>query len=393
MVDICHIATMTNWGGVERLLVDYFTYPKEKSFSTSLLTTSSIPAIIQILEEAKVLTFQPDRRFHYDPRAIGQMANWLQNENVNIVHSHNSFANIWGTLAATYARVPNKICGEHGTVWWIKPPMAWLDRLSFWLADIAVVNSKASAMMLRKRYGIPSKKIRVVYNGVPQLPRVDKKEVRTDLGVGSKILIGSVGRLDTPKDFQTFIDAASLVANAYKEAMFMIIGGGPMEVELKEQIQDLNLEDRFIITGWRDDARRLMQAFDIFVSTSIHESFGNSIVEASLAGIPVVAPRVDGIPEIVIHEITGYLLEPQCPPRKPRSQRATKSSDFVLINDELHSPRSVSSKLLTEILLYLIENPNLRFNFGEAARRRTKKMFTIESYIENLELIYRNLIV
>jgi len=151
-------------------------------------------------------------------------------------------------------------------------------------------------------------------------------------------------------------------------------------------------EGKFIITGWREDARRLVQAFDIFVSTSIHESFGNSIVEASLAGIPVVAPRVDGIPEIVIHETTGYLLDPRYPPRKPQSPKATKTSQFVLIDDELHAPLSVSTKSLSEILLYLIENPNLRYRIGEAAKRRAKRLFTIDRYVENLELNYRKII-
>ena len=225
------------------------------------------------------------------------------------------------------------------------------------------------------------------------MPIVDKKQVRNDLGVGSKILIGSVGRLDTPKDYQTLIDTASLVTNKHKETRFMIIGGGPMEDELKEQIADQNLEGKFIITGWRDDARRLIQAFDIFVSTSIHESFGNSIVEASLAGIPVIAPRVDGIPEIVIHDTTGYLLQPQNPPRKPRSPRATQISKFVLIGNELHSPRSVSAKQLSETLLYLIENPDVRFRLGESAKRRAEKLFTIDRYIENVEINYRKLLV
>ena len=391
MAEVCHISTMMNWGGVERLLIDYYTYPQEKSFSPSLVTTSSILEIRELLDRAGIRTFQPKRSFRYDPSAVLQVAQWLRNEKVRLLHSHNSFSNVWGLLTANLANIEYKIAGEHGTVWWVKPPLSWFDNIAYRKANLVIANSNASSLMLKLRYGITPNKIKVIYNGVPKLPEVERDQIREQLGVGSKILIGSVGRLDTPKDYHTFIEAASIMKK-YKQAIFMIVGGGAMEDELKDHIAELNLGGKFIITGWRDDARRLIQAFDIFVSTSIHESFGNSIVEASLAGIPIVAPRVDGIPEIVTHEITGYLLQPQNPLRKPRSPSATQVSEFVIIDNELRPPRSVSPKNLSETLMYLIENPDVRFRFGEAAKKRTEKLFTIDRYIENVELNYRKLL-
>ena len=381
---------MTNWGGVERMLVDFLIHASQEQVRHFLLSTSSILKVIQPVLDAQIPFFQPRRHFHYDPRAIVQMARWLRFQRVDVVHSYNAYANAWGGVAALIARVPLFLTGERGSVWWVRPPMAWLDRWAHHRAKWVVANSRASATILHLRYGIPKEKIRIVHNAVSPLPKVDTRLIRASLGIDSELIVGSVGRLDTPKDFNTLVDAAAIVLKGRRGVRFVLVGGGALERDLRERIHKLEIQDKFILTGWRKDARALVQAFDIFVSTSIHEAFGNAIVEAALAGKPVIASRVDGIPEVVLHKETGILLKPTESVKQARNPNATPPSRQVLIDGQLEPPKSLSPSILADTIQYLLDRANLRFEYGQAGRQRAENLFSISRYVGDLEKIYVN---
>ena len=202
--------------------------------------------------------------------------------------------------------------------------------------------------------------------------------------------MGSVGRLDTPKNFAVFVESAALLLPKNPNLVFMLIGGGPLEAELSERMQTLGIAHRFIMTGWRSDARQLIQAFDIFVSTSLQESFGNVLIEAGHAGIPVIAPAVDGIPEAVADRKTGLLLTPTEPATRPRASLATPMPKFSLRASTLVSPLSLDPKILAEAIAHLLERPDLRQQYGYAGQIQAQERFSLERYIAELESIYLN---
>ncbi|NJN53426.1 MAG: glycosyltransferase [Anaerolineae bacterium] len=113
---VCHVSTMTGWGGVERMLVDLLTHVHQSEVHHHLLTTSSKPEILQEVWQANIPYFEPQRRWHYDLSAVFQMANWLKEKQIDVVHTYNAFANCWGYLAARLAKVPVFLAGEHGSV-------------------------------------------------------------------------------------------------------------------------------------------------------------------------------------------------------------------------------------------------------------------------------------
>jgi glycosyltransferase involved in cell wall biosynthesis len=170
------------------------------------------------------------------------------------------------------------------------------------------------------------------------------------------------------------------------------VGGGPQESRLKELIQELGIQDRFLMTGWRADAREIIQVFDIFVSTSIRESFGNGLIEAALAGKPVIAPRVDGIPEAVIDQATGLLLTPTGSFESRKDDSSSPVPEKVLIDDKFEPPRSLNPHQLADRILYLLQKPVLRNELGRAARRRASIKFSMKRYITDLENIYMELL-
>lgn len=387
--NVCHIATMTQWGGVERILVDFLTHVKQSNIRHFLLATSSSSYVLFSIKTAGIITFAPIRRFHYDPTAVLQMANWLRAQNIEIVHTYNSVGTAWGNLAALLAGIPNFISGEHGSVWRINSHshLFWLNRFAYRRADVVVTNSMASKILVCHRYKVPHNKIKIVYNMVATPEKIEHREARKKLGIGSdKIVVGSIGRLISQKGYTVLIDTAKQVLKYCKKVKFVLIGGGELESSLAQYACASGISDDFYFTGWRGDARDLLNAFDIFVSTSIFEPFGNVLVEAAMLGIPVIAPRVDGIPEAVEDGVTGILLRPV------KSIPFAKQMPLnVVIDGKLSKPLMLDSAELAQTILELINNYDLRRNYGEAGRRRAKTLFAPEKYMSAMQRLYSEL--
>ena len=383
---VCHIATMTQWGGVERILIDFLSHVDQTKISHSLLTTSNSSHIMTSIEQAGILNFRPSRQFHYDPTAVLQMAQWLRSQNVQIVHAYNAVGNAWGNLAALLAKTPIYISGEHGSVWRIRSLLYWLNRAAYRRAQCIIVNSAASKVLVCHKYQVDPRNVRVVYNIVAPPTQVDREKARFELGIGAELIVGSIGRLAEQKGYRVFIDAAKKILQIRTDIKFIIIGGGEQEADLQRYIQDLGIEDKFILTGWRQDARELLPAFDVFVSTSIYEPFGNVLIEAAMVGVPVIAPCVDGIPEAVADGITGKLLRPVNTILEKRAL-----PPHVVIDGKLSQPLAIDATELAETILEFANYPDLRQRYGEAGQERAKTLCTVGQYINEVQKIYNEL--
>lgn len=393
-VRVCHVATLTGWGGVERMLVDLLT-TAPLTQQHMLLTTSSRPAQLAPVQAAGVAHFEPRRRWRYDPGALLQMARWLRAQRVQVVHTYNAYANAWGGIAARLARVPVVVAGEHGTALNAPGAMTWLDGWAQRSATAVVANSSATVQIVQLRYGVDPARIRLVPNGVPPLPPLaDPAALRLELGLpAGALLVGSIGRLDMPKHFHTLVEAAAIVLRQRPDAHFVLVGGGPLRAELAQLAAERGIADRFLLTGWRADARAVVQLFDIVVSTSLQESFGNTLVEAALAGKPVVAPAVGGIPDVVVPGETGLLLRPACAPIAPRAPGVLQPYAQVFRDGALRPPQAVCPADLAAALLALLADPARRAEMGAAAARRAAEAFSLARYAADLEGVYRELIV
>lgn len=383
---VSHVSTMTRWGGVEQMLVDLLTQSKPSQFRHSLMATSIIEDIVAPIYQAGVMAFKPSRRFRYNPTAIRQMAQWLRTQKVQVVHGYNAPAGAWAGMAATLARVPVFIGGEHGTVWSVQPPMLWLSRWAYRQAQMVIVNSKASRLMVCKRFGISPEKIQIVYNTIPTFLSPLEND-RNPFRETNELIVGSVGRLSSPKHYQIFIEAAAIVLRQNQMVRFVLIGGGEQEASLTAQIRELGIQERFILTGWQENARSLIRHFDVFVSTSLHESFGNVLIEAAMAGKPVIAPCVDGIPEAVIDGCTGILLNPTITVNKSNFI-GRKLPQYVVIDGQLSPPKALDPHRVAEAILLLIDDHSLRQRLGQAGQQRVNQLFTLSRYQKDLESVY-----
>ncbi len=190
----------------------------------------------------------------------------------------------------------------------------WEGRLSRF-TTVIVANSLAGKSYA-KSIGFPEAKIRVIPNGIDTerfVPDENERMVmRQKLGVASsEQLIGIVGRFDPLKDHCTFLKAARIVAKKRKNVKFLIVGVRETDGNLKAKFDNLDLKDRLIFTGLRENTVPYYQAMDLFCSSSTTEGFSNAIAEAMATGVPCVVTDVGDSQKIVGE--TGWVVQAKKP--------------------------------------------------------------------------------
>ena len=394
-INLCYISTMTRWAGVETMLVEYLANRHDNRLKYYVIATSIVPEIASAINSLGVPLFIPKRRFQYDPSAFWQMAQWMRKNNIDIVHTFNLVSNCWGGIAARMARVPLRIAGEHGTAWLPSNALTLLEKRLYHTADLIVANSYASKTMLTMDRKIKANKIRIVHNAVDRGNGCEKNSLRPlqiEFSITStEKVVGTVGRLSASKDYFTWLRAAEILIKTNNNVRFMIIGDGPFANALKQYVQELGIKQRVTFTGWRRDARRLIGLFDVYMCSSIHESFGNTLVEAAYCKKPVVAPNIDGIPEVVIDNKTGFLIIPDVDVPKQLRRKHADLVPKIVIGGITQSVKSVSPTKLAQKVDFLLNNPDICKQFGEAAYDRAIQLFSTKRYVKDLEAIYTSL--
>lgn len=294
-----------------------------------------------------------------DPAAVIELTRLLRRERPDIVHASSSKAGVLGRLAATLAGVPIRIFTAHGWAFAAHTGAAsllyrWADRAVRPLTTVTVcVAEQQRAAGLAARTCDVGRTV-VIPNGVDV-----EGAPRAELD-GRRPLLVSVGRLKPPKDALTLVRAlARLPAGSYDA---LIVGDGPDRRLVEEEIRALGLEGQVRIAGDRRDVPSLLAGADVFVLSSASEGLPVSVLEAMAAGLPVVASRVGGVPELVVEGETGFLVDPGEPGE------------------------------LADALRHLVSDPPLRRRLGGAGRARAEQRFDVDAFRRaHLELYSREL--
>ncbi len=209
---------------------------------------------------------------------------------------------------------------------------------------IAISNAIRRELMLA---GIPSERIDLVPSGVPSIESeraLNREQSRLEFGIPENaVAIGTVGALVEHKGHRWLLEAAREVLPQIPEAQFLIMGEGKLRGELENFIQSHHLEKHVRLVGHVDQARMKLAGFDLYVSPSHLEGLGTSILDAMLAGVPVVAAAAGGVIDIVRHDETGLLA----PPRDPHGLATEIVRAFRM-------PQAARDKI-TEAALRLVE--------------------------------------
>ena len=223
-------------------------------------------------------------------------------------------------------------------------------------ARLIVTETDYAAQFLRERFPQRADSVRRIYNGL------DLAEFeRADFSSTPPLII-AVGRLIAKKGFAELIRACALLAERGKLFRCEIIGEGPLENELRAQIDQLNLQNRFVLSGAKPqrEVRQHLAAASVFVLPSVLDPEGGMdnlptvIMEAMATGLPVISTNIAGIPEMVVQNETGFLVQPADP-------IALAKAIEDVIDDRLLAQR-----------------------LGEAGHQRAQELFSVEKNVREL---------
>lgn len=277
----------------------------------------------------------------------------------DVVHCHGFKAGIAGRIAAFLAKCPSVY-----TVHNFMPKSAMtggkfiilklIEQILAMCTGRIITVSQALKDEMTDKMAITGDLIKVVRNGAIPLIKSAEADIRTQWGIPKDcVLVGCIARLVQSKGIKYLIDAMPPLLTIKPDVMLLIAGDGPILEALKRQARDLSLEDKVIFTGFIDNVADYLGAFDIFVLPSLKEGLGISIIEAMMAGKPVIASRTGGIPEIVRDKVTGYLIEPG------------------------------NSNDIKEALLEMIQNPELMRIYSENGRKHAAENFGIQKMLDD----------
>lgn len=249
---------------------------------------------------------------------------WLRRESVDVVHSHDIYANIFAVPWARAAGIPLVIASRR---WWTetnRPSHVWLNRWSYGLAHRVLANSPSVGELVRAE-GIPADKVVVIPNFVDDSAFMSPDDawvqrMRATLGLApDSLVIGVVANLHTIKDHASLLQAAATLVPRYPTLKVVLVGDGVERAALEAQTESLGLRRHVVFAGRLPHQPSPHWLFDLSVLCSRGEGFPNSIVEAMAAGRPLVATRVGGVPDVVVDGETGVLVPAGAPAELARA--------------------------------------------------------------------------
>jgi glycosyltransferase involved in cell wall biosynthesis len=256
-------------------------------------------------------------------RSVGKIAAILEENNVDIVHTHGGYAGLYGRWAARRCRTPVIVHTLHGIHYLryrnpaVRQLFMNLERRCSRFTDRLILVSHADLGRAIKHRLAPQDRMVVILNGIalPESLSAESREIkRRELNLEpGRPVVGTVARLHRQKGILYLLHAAPMIMERFPEARIVVVGDGPLGRRLRRRARALGLGDRVLFLGARTDAREVMALFDIFVLPSLWEGLPLVLVEAAALGKPIVSTAVDGANEVIDDGKTGVLVPPRAP--------------------------------------------------------------------------------
>ena len=294
----------------------------------------------------------------------------LREREIEILHTHGLYTNVFGIIGATLAGVPVRIASRRETGFLRNGLRRWGERRAFSLSHAIVANAEAVRRQLITE-GVPSQKVITVYNGLnverfaPPQAVLTREEALARLGLPcepSRRLVTIVANTRHPvKDHPMFLRAAHQVRDSVPEAAFVIAGEGGLVASLQALAEELGIGRDVYFIGRCERVPELLAVSEVCVLSSKAEGFSNAILEYMAAGRAVVATDVGGAREAVVEGDTGLLV--------PAGDDAA----------------------MAKRIISLLGNPERAREMGERGRRIVQEKFSCEAQLARTVNLYDEL--
>lgn len=328
------------------------------------------PAVVSQFEaagaEVRLLDFTRQAGISWLLRLIPRLAKIFRSYQPDIVHVQYIAPGLVPIIAARLAGVRTVFATIHiaGSVAYGKKAK-WMLRAAAQLCTTFICVSKdvekfwfGDAKVFDADHPACNRRHFTIYNAVDAervcsvVLSTDRDEIRDQLKLKDKKVIGILGRLAVQKGHKILLDAMADIVSAMPDTVLVIIGDGPENERLKVQAESLGLSEhiRWLGSMPQEEAWGMFSVMDIFVMPSLFEGFGLTAAEAMAAGLPVVGTQVDGLSDVIEDGVTGYLVPPS------------------------------DRQALAESLIVLLNDTSLAKRFGQNGRDRVQKYFSLDRF-------------
>ena len=363
---IVHVIFRLDFGGLENGLVNLVNrLPVERYRHAIVCLAGFNPAYRERIRRPDVEVLSLEKRPGKDLGAYGRMWRVLRRLRPAIIHTRN-LGTVDMQWVAMLAGVRHRVHGEHG--WEATDPQGLNQRnLQIRRACRPAIHryvpmSQDIERWLEEAVGVEPGRIRQLYSGVDTERFTPSVRCRAAVGSeGAGVSVGTVGRLDPVKNQALLLDVLASLRPRFPGLRLTVVGDGPERASLEARSKSLGVAGDVTFTGARSDTPDLMRDFDVFVLPSINEGISNTILEAMATGLPVVAGRVGGNPELVLDGVTGRLYGPADPGG------------------------------LEQALSPYLTDSSLRQSHGAAGRARVVQNFSLDAMVERYLALYDEL--
>jgi glycosyltransferase involved in cell wall biosynthesis len=277
-------------------------------------------------------------------------------EKFDVIETFTHDSNMLALPLAWMARIPVRIATHHGIIEGIP---RWREKIHAWMINNNIAHHivAVSAMTRQKllEEGVKAERIIVIQNGIASTPLegVNKLEVRKEAGMREDDLVMlAVGRLVYSKAHEILIAAMPAVLKEFPTAKVGICGDGVLRADLEAQIRSLGLSDSVRLLGESDHVAKFLASSDVFVLPSRWEGLPMALLEAMMAGLPIIATKVEGVEEVIVQGEHGLLVPIENP------------------------------DALADAIIQLLADPQLRHKMGAAAKKQVLEWYTTDRMCE-----------
>jgi len=365
MIRVLNIIDAMASGGVERRRLSMAKLLDKSKFELKIICSKSAGPLPEEIQNCGVEVIPiGDLNSVFDFKQHRKVMKIIAEFNPHIIHGAVFEGVTMAAINGFLKRVPIIILEETSDPQNRKWKGNLLMKLLSLTADKVVGVSPAATDYLKNKLHISSNKIVLINNGVT-IP--EKVSEATTLKLkqyyqinANELVIGSVGRMssDATKRFSDLIKAFAILVKKEYNVKLVLVGDGHQKVDYIQLVNELQIQDHVIFTGYQNQIGDYYSLFDIFCLVSAHEGFGLVLAEAMFHKLPVVATKVGGMQYIVSDNETGYLVD---------------KYDVKAISEKLEN-------------LYL--NPDRRTSFGEKGFDKAMMNYTEERYVDEVENLY-----
>lgn len=317
---VLFLITKSNPGGAQRYVRDLATaLPREEFEAVVIAGTGTYPESGWLHQELnsqniRTVSLTVERNVQNpfaELKRLWTIFSLIRKERPHILHLNSAKVSGLGAVAGRLLNTPLIVFAAHG--WssnekrplWARIIILFFEWLTIMFAHKTLMNSEATYAHVKQLPFVRQKSV-LIRLGIDTFTPLSRAAARHELGIPENLfVIGSIAEHHQNKGLDILIDALPLLPETHA----YLIGDGVERKSLESQIHAQNVADRAHLLGAIGNAKKYITAFDIFVLPSRTESLGYVLLEAGIAKVPVVGTRVGGIPEIIVHEETGLLVE------------------------------------------------------------------------------------